>query len=89
MKIGNTPSYSELPDGFEEFPHAVPPIAIGKGKRLTKCPMCGWFEGSPVFEPSNAPWPLDGNRQPKTIYRCRKCNRKLAETGDMSGGRSQ
>lgn len=89
MKIGNTPSYPELPEGFEEFPNSVPPTAVGKGKRLTKCSDCGWVDGGPVPEPKNAPWPYDGNRQPQTLYHCRRCNKVLAKIGDEMGGRMQ
>jgi hypothetical protein len=82
-------TYSELPDGFEEFPQSLPPTAVGKGKVLHKCSSCGWVEGSPVLEPQNVPWPNDGNRQPMTLHRCRKCNKILAKTGDAMGGRIQ
>ena len=92
MKIDNkvTVSYAQLPDGYKEFPQAVPPTAVGKGKkRLTRCGTCGWVEGGPVLEPSNTAWPNDGNRQPKTLHRCRRCNKVLATTGDTMGGRMQ
>ncbi len=87
--MGNTPNYTELPEGIEEFPHSNPPQAVGKGRRFHRCPTCGWVEGGPVLEPQNAPWPLDGNRQPQTLHRCRRCNKVLAKTGDMMGGRMQ
>jgi len=89
MKINNNPvkTYSTLPEGFEEFPQAIPRTAVGKGKRLTWCSDCGWTDGGPTLEVQNTPWPNDGNRQPATIHRCRKCNKKLAVTGDHMGGR--
>jgi hypothetical protein len=82
-------TYTTLPEGIEEFPNSVPLQAVGNGKRYHKCPSCGWVEGSPTLEPLNTPWPASGNRQPKTIHRCRRCNAKLAETGDSMGGQYQ
>jgi len=92
MKISKSvvKSYSELPDGFEEFPQSIPKQAVSKdGKRLHYCSACGWVDGSPVLEPQNVPWPNNENRQSMTLYRCRKCNRILAKTGDCMGGRMQ
>lgn len=98
-KIGKNPvqSVTKLPDGFEEFPDAVPrqarKLSADKKKvlgRYTWCSNCGWTEGAPVVDPSGiTPWPNDGNRVPKTIWRCRKCNRKIGEVGDVYGGRNQ
>ena len=79
----------QLPDGVKEFPQAIPPQAVGGGKRYHRCTNCGWVEGSPVLEPKNAPWPNDGNQQSATLHRCRQCNKILARTGDAQAGRGQ
>ena len=71
-----------------EYPHSIPPQAIGGGKRFHRCSTCGWVEGSPIMEPQNTPWPNAGNRQPQTNHHCRRCNKTLASTGDIMGGRN-
>jgi len=98
-KVGNNPvkSVATLPDGFEEFPDAIPrqarKLSADKKKVLGRfhwCSNCGWVEGAPVVDPSGVgPWPNQESRRPRTLWRCRKCNRKIAEVGDVYGGRQQ
>jgi ribosomal protein L37E len=82
-------TFEKLPPGVTEFPNAIPRQAVGNGTRFHYCPSCGWVEGAPTLEPCNSPWPASGNRQPKTLHRCRRCNKKLAESGDCMGGQLQ
>jgi hypothetical protein len=82
-------AHPTLPPGVTEFPNAIPPQATGDGLHFHRCSACGWVEGAPTIEPQNAPWPAMGSSRSQTIYRCRRCNKVLARTGDAMDGRSQ